>query len=683
MSTKIITNKTLKEYEKKYRHNVTLIKVKKTEVESFDAKHKSLEKNILLKNRNWWLIDGTYYEVPKPIGANWIKNLNKGIQIGTCALLVLAAGGASGYVIYRNNYNNSIVVDSSSSKNIEIVSTKTNDQGDKIIDVKGKQGTTLIESIEVYKGDDKLVLDEEYIYTTANTEEQEFIITVYKKALDKHFGPLKIISNNQKQIVVKPGSVQCNLGKIIKFETYLDDGTKIDDCRYTQKGDKCLEAQEEDDTFKAVTIGHCELIVAKKGYAKAIVPVTVTTDKVIVIEPDNPLPDRIKIGEDFEFTASIEGMPEAKFEFYTGGGTISLTPSGNNKVTAHTLKGGLAVIYVTCEPYYKFYSFIVDPIEVSGQRHIDNNTTEAIQFSASNAGEACEGVTWSLEYIDSTEATIDQTGKLTLDPTGIKRPISFFVVAKKESEVRRFNVMIASFNQLKFEINRRDGYCLVESAIDEGTKAKTATGDIYIPTSYYDEYLNGYLPVAGFVSDLEQKTGAFTNCTGITSITLTNNITSLGSYTFKGCTGLKKLSIPTSVREIGKGVIDGCQASLTDGVVFDNTAIPWIIDLEDGTYKGYTPTSSATDNRDKLDVYKEFYWFRSNISISGDDTVKVNETIKLETSEENVVWSVDDKTLATIDEEGNLTAGATAGQVYVFAKSGSKIGAKLITISNE
>jgi len=687
MSIKIITNKTLKEYQKKYRHNTNLIKVKKAEVESFDSKHKSVEKNYLLKNRNWWLIDGTYYEVPKPIGINWIKNLNKGVQIGVCALLVLAAGGTTGCFVYRNKVNNTIVVDSDSSKNIEITSITTNDKGDKIINVKGKAGTTLINSIEVYKGKDKLVMDEEYIYTTANTEDQAFIITVYKNAFNKHSGALKIVSINQKQIVVKPGVVNLKLGEKIHFETYLDDGTKIDDCSYVERGVKCLEAEAEDDTFKAVTVGQCELVVSKfrSGYAKAIVPVTVTSDKEIVLKPVDPLPAKVKIGEDFVFEASIDGMPEAKFEFLTAGGVIKLTPDAEHKkVTAHTLKSGLAVIYCTCDPYYKFYSFVVEPVEISGPRHIDNNTdttTEPIQFTATNAGYDCTtSVTWSLENIDTSQASIEpSTGKLTLTPSKITGPISFFVVATKESEVRRYNVIIASFKQLKFEVNRRSGYYLVESAVDDQGK-KTATGDIYIPTSYYDEYL-GYLPVVGFVSDQEQQTGAFTGCTGITSVVLTNNINSLGSYTFKGCTGLTSLTIPNSVSEIGKGVIEG---SGVTGVTFTNTTTPWIIGYGgDKPYKGFIPSTNPADNVTALNENNEKIWIQSNLSIYGNDTVVKSGTTKFEASEDNVTWSVDNDALATIDQEGNLTAKDTAGTVYVFAETATKIGAKKITIAAE
>jgi hypothetical protein len=37
---------------------------------------------------------------------------------------------------------------------------------------------------------------------------------------------------------------------------------------------------------------------------------------------------------------------------------------------------------------------------------------------------------------------------------------------------------------------------------------------------------------------------AFSRCTGLTSITIPNNVTAIGSSTFSGCTGLTSITIP-------------------------------------------------------------------------------------------------------------------------------------------
>ncbi len=57
-------------------------------------------------------------------------------------------------------------------------------------------------------------------------------------------------------------------------------------------------------------------------------------------------------------------------------------------------------------------------------------------------------------------------------------------------------------------------------------------------------------------------TGAFANCTGLTSITIPNSVTEIGGSVFSGCTGLKSITIPNSVTSIGTWTFSGC-TSLT------------------------------------------------------------------------------------------------------------------------
>jgi len=51
---------------------------------------------------------------------------------------------------------------------------------------------------------------------------------------------------------------------------------------------------------------------------------------------------------------------------------------------------------------------------------------------------------------------------------------------------------------------------------------------------------------------------AFSGCTGLTSITIPNSVTSIGSGAFLGCTGLTSVTIPNSVTSIGGGAFSGC-----------------------------------------------------------------------------------------------------------------------------
>ena len=63
---------------------------------------------------------------------------------------------------------------------------------------------------------------------------------------------------------------------------------------------------------------------------------------------------------------------------------------------------------------------------------------------------------------------------------------------------------------------------------------------------------------------------AFSNCSGLTNITIPNSVTSIGDNAFSGCSGLTNITIPNSVTSIGDEAFRGCSrlTSLTipDGV---------------------------------------------------------------------------------------------------------------------
>jgi hypothetical protein len=59
---------------------------------------------------------------------------------------------------------------------------------------------------------------------------------------------------------------------------------------------------------------------------------------------------------------------------------------------------------------------------------------------------------------------------------------------------------------------------------------------------------------------------AFQGCSGLTSITIPNNVTNIDQYAFSGCTSLTSITIPDSVTSIGDNVFSRC-SSLTNIVV--------------------------------------------------------------------------------------------------------------------
>ena len=51
---------------------------------------------------------------------------------------------------------------------------------------------------------------------------------------------------------------------------------------------------------------------------------------------------------------------------------------------------------------------------------------------------------------------------------------------------------------------------------------------------------------------------AFYNCTGLTSVTIPDCVTSIGEYAFSGCSGLTSVTIPDCVTSIGESAFSGC-----------------------------------------------------------------------------------------------------------------------------
>ena len=63
---------------------------------------------------------------------------------------------------------------------------------------------------------------------------------------------------------------------------------------------------------------------------------------------------------------------------------------------------------------------------------------------------------------------------------------------------------------------------------------------------------------------------AFSGCSGLTSVTIPNSVTSIGAYAFYGCRGLTSVTIPNSVTNIGYGAFDGTgwYNNQPDGLVY-------------------------------------------------------------------------------------------------------------------
>ena len=69
-----------------------------------------------------------------------------------------------------------------------------------------------------------------------------------------------------------------------------------------------------------------------------------------------------------------------------------------------------------------------------------------------------------------------------------------------------------------------------------------------------------YIKYNGGVYTSNDKLGyaAFSDCSGLTSLTIPSSVTSIGEYAFYGCSGLTSLTIPSNVTSIGESAFFGC-----------------------------------------------------------------------------------------------------------------------------
>ena len=82
----------------------------------------------------------------------------------------------------------------------------------------------------------------------------------------------------------------------------------------------------------------------------------------------------------------------------------------------------------------------------------------------------------------------------------------------------------------------------------------------------------------------------FSDCTGLTSVTIPNSVTSIGGYAFDKCSGLTSVTIPNSVTSIGYNAFRGCKG-LTSVTIPNSVTV-----IEEYVFSGCSGLTSIVVN---------------------------------------------------------------------------------------
>ena len=110
---------------------------------------------------------------------------------------------------------------------------------------------------------------------------------------------------------------------------------------------------------------------------------------------------------------------------------------------------------------------------------------------------------------------------------------------------------------------------------------------------------------------------AFSGCSGLTSITIPNSVTSIGGYTFSGCSGLTSVIIGSGVKKISSQAFANC-AELTDVYCYAENVPNTTSDAFNGSYIEYATLHVPAESMELYKAKEPWSQFGTIKTLDGD-----------------------------------------------------------------
>ena len=149
--------------------------------------------------------------------------------------------------------------------------------------------------------------------------------------------------------------------------------------------------------------------------------------------------------------------------------------------------------------------------------------------------------------------------------------------------------------------------------IPESLKSVTITGGNILYGAFYNCTSLTSITIPDGVTRI--GSGAFSGCTGLTSITIPNSVTSIGYDAFYRCTGLTSITIPNSVTSIGNYAFYGCSSLTSITIPNSVTSIGYHAFYNTAYYNDSSHWENGV-------LYIGNHLIVAETSISGDCTIK-------------------------------------------------------------